>query len=218
MPNKYDLVVLDMDGTIADTDEMIVQSMYEMYDLYREGRRSPREKIYYFSGPPMRETLKNEFPHQDNDFMLQEFIRISWNNYDKYVKAFPHVKEVLLRLKEKGIKIAIVTGKYKSASLHCLDVMDLNDVSEYMVCGDDVKIAKPDPEGINKVIEHFNVLDKQKVLYIGDNNVDYLTARNAGVDIALVKWGPREIDKSLTPEYWLKSFLDLEDIVYGKNN
>ena len=53
------------------------------------------------------------------------------------------------------------------------------------------------------------------MLYIGDNNVDYLTARNAGVDVALVSWGPRKIDTSLTPEYWISSLKEVEDIVHG---
>ena len=83
MPNKYDLVLLDMDGTIADTDEMIIQSMYELYDKYRDGRRTPVEEIYYFSGPPIRDTLKKEFPDMDNDSIVNEFVKISWNNYDK---------------------------------------------------------------------------------------------------------------------------------------
>ena len=61
-----------MDGTIADTDEMIIQSMYELYDKYRNGRRTPVEEIYYFSGPPIRDTLKREFPDIDNDFIVNE--------------------------------------------------------------------------------------------------------------------------------------------------
>ena len=46
--NKYDLVLLDLDGTTADTDEMIIQSMYILYDKYRNGVYTPEEKIWYF--------------------------------------------------------------------------------------------------------------------------------------------------------------------------
>ena len=72
LKNKYDLILFDLDGTVADTDEVIVQSLFKMYDLYRNGNRSPREKVVYFSGPPMRETLKAEFPGGDNDFLFSE--------------------------------------------------------------------------------------------------------------------------------------------------
>ena len=86
---------------------------------------------------------------------------------------------------------------------------------DYFVAGDDVKNMKPHPESIFKAMEHFSILDKKKVLYIGDNKSDYLTAINAGIDVALVTWGPRKIDTSLTPTYWISDFKEVEDIVHG---
>ena len=212
MPNKYDLVLLDMDGTIADTDEMIIQSMYELYDKYRDGRRTPVEEIYYFSGPPIRETLKREFPDMDNDFIVNEFVKISWNNYDKYAKLFPHVKETIIALMNKGIKVGVVTSKMRESTIHCLEVIHLDDVIDYFVAGDDVKNMKPHPESLLLAAEHFSIKDKKKVLYIGDNKSDYLSARNAGMDVALVTWGPRKIDRSLTPDYWIDDFKEVEEI------
>lgn len=215
MPNKYDLLLLDLDGTIADTDEMIIQSMYELYDKYRDGKRSPVEEIYYFSGPPIRETLKKEFPDMDIDFIVSEFVKISWGNYDKYAKLFPHVKETIINLINKGIKVGVVTSKMRDSTIHCLDVLHLDDVIDYFIAGDDVTNMKPHPEGILLGMEHFSILDKKKVLYVGDNKSDYLTARNAGIDVALVTWGPRKIDRSLTPDYWIDDFKEVEEIVNG---
>ena len=215
MPTRYDLVLLDLDGTVADTDEMIIQSMYELYDKYRDGRRSPVEEIYYFSGPPIRDTLKKEFPDMDIDFMVEEFIKVSWSNYDKYAKLFPHVKETIINLINRGIKVGVVTSKMRDSTIHCLDVLHLNDVIDYFIAGDDVKNMKPHPEGIYLGMEHFSIKDKKKVLYVGDNKSDYLTARNAGVDVALVTWGPRKIDRSLTPDYWIDDFNEVEEIING---
>ena len=211
---KYDLILLDLDGTVADTDEMIVQSMYQMYDLYRDGKRTPREEIYYFSGPPIRETLKREFPGQDIDFLVKEFVKISWNNYDKYAKLFPHVKEAIVSLQNKGVKFAIVTSKARRSCQHCLEVIGLDDIITFYVTSDDVSHTKPHPEGIFQALEHFSIINRAKVLYIGDNKSDYLTAKNAGVDVALVTWGPRRIDRSLTPEYWIDDFNEVEEIVH----
>lgn len=217
MSKKYDVVLLDLDGTVADSDEMIVQSMNTLYDLYRKGIKTPREKIYYFSGPPIRETLKNEFPDMDVEFMFNEFVRVSWDNYDKYVITFPGVIETLTKLKEEGIKLGIVTTKARPSSIHCLDILKLNGLIDYLVTSDDVKEIKPNPEGIYQSMEHFSILNKKKVLYIGDNKSDYLTGRNAGVDVALVTWGHRTINRELTPDYWLDEFKQLEEIVHGKD-
>ncbi len=210
---KYDLILLDLDGTIADTDEMIVQTLYEMYDLYAGGKRAPREKIVYFSGPPIRVNLAKEFPDQDLEFMFNEFVRISWDYYQKVVKPFPHAVEVFTNLRNKGVKIGIVTGKARRQTLHCLDVIGFSSITDFVVACDDIATTKPDPEGINKGVEHFGIKDKKKVLYIGDNLADYQAARNAGVDIAMVKWVPRVIKEPIEPDYWLNDFNELEGMI-----
>ena len=215
--NKYDLVLLDLDGTLADTDELIVQTMYILYDKYREGRRSPLEEIYYFSGPPIKETLKKEFPNQNIDLLMKEFASISWDLYASLTKTYPHSEEVLERLKKEGGHLGVVTSKMHITSEHCLRLLKLDNLIEYICAYDDVKNPKPHEEGILKSMRDMGISDKRKVLYIGDNTSDYLCAKNAGVDVAMVTWGPREIDKSIKPTYWLNDYLELEDIVHGKD-
>ena len=63
--NKYKVLLFDLDGTLCDTDEMIVQTMYAIYKDYKPTKERTREELYYFSGPPIRETLKNDFPNYD---------------------------------------------------------------------------------------------------------------------------------------------------------
>ena len=212
---KYDLVLLDLDGTVANTDELLIRSMYELYDKYRNGVKTPIEEIYYFSGPPIRETLKKEFPDGDNDVLVEEFAKISLKYYDICVETYPHVLETLKRLSRQGIKMGVVTSKSHANTLKCLHSLKVDQYVSYFVAADDVKNVKPDPEGIIKSMEHFSINDKKKVLYIGDNNGDYLTARNAGVDVAIVTWGPRKVDRTLTPEYWIDDFKEVEEIVNG---
>lgn len=213
--NKYDLILLDLDGTVADTDELIIRSMNDLYDQYRNGRRTPIEEIYYFSGPPIRETLIKEFPDLDPDFMVNEFIRVSSLYYPICVNTFPHVLETLKCLKERGIKLGIVTSKGRQNTVQCLNLLKLDELIDFFISSSDVANLKPHPEGIFRCMEHFSIKDKEKVLYIGDNKGDFMTGRNAGVDVGLVTWGPRKIDYSLTPDYWLKDFKDLEEIANG---
>ena len=63
--NKYRLILFDLDGTLCDTDEMVVQTMFAIYKNYQPTVVRTREELYYFSGPPIRETLKREFPNYD---------------------------------------------------------------------------------------------------------------------------------------------------------
>ena len=55
--NKYKVLLFDLDGTLCDTDEMIVQTMYAIYKEYKPVKIRTREELYYFSGPPIKETL-----------------------------------------------------------------------------------------------------------------------------------------------------------------
>ena len=210
---RYDLILFDMDGTIANTDDVIVESFNELYDLYRGGKRTPLEQIYYFSGPPLRETLPKEFPDMDYDFIYQEFYRISGSKYDTMVKGYPYSREVKLKLKEEGIKLGVVTNKAHNLAVHCLETIHLDDVMDVLIGVGDVKNNKPDPEGILKAMEIVGIKDKKKVLYVGDNYIDYLSAKNAGVDSCLVTWGPREVSKEAKPTYKISDYRELLEVI-----
>ena len=202
-------VLFDLDGTVADTDEMIVQTMNVLYDKYRDGRRTPREEVYYFSGPPIYETLDKEFPGSDLEFMHAEFRRVSVELYPSTVKSYPDCKEVLLELKRQGYKLGVVTNKIHSSTLFCLKLIGLEGIFDSIVCYDDVSHPKPEKEPIYKAMHELSVSDLSKVLYIGDNKLDVMCANNAHVDSALVTWGPRKIDPSLKPTFFIDSYKDL---------
>lgn len=213
MPNKYDLILFDMDGTIANTDELVVETMYELYDLYRGGRKTPREQCYYFSGPPLRETLRKEFPDGDIEFLASEFARLSKDKYDTMVTPYQHSREVKLKLKEMGIKLGVVTNKQHLMAVHCLKVIKLDDVFDILIGYDDVKETKPSPEGIYKAMKIANVKDVKRVLYVGDNPLDDMTAKNAKVDSVLVSWGPRKMPENIKPTYIIDDYYDLLEVI-----
>ena len=210
---KYDLVLFDIDGTSIDTDPMIVESMNILYDKYRHGVRTPKEKIYYFSGPPISETLKKEFPDMDQEFIYQEFKKTSKSLYPTHTYAYPHSKEVLLKLKKEGFLLGVVTNKLHQLTEFALECIDFTGIFDYIVGFDDVKNGKPDPEGIIKAMNHYGI-SKEKTIYIGDSVTDYEAACRAKIDCCLVNWGPRVLPKELTPKYKMNSYLELEDILY----
>ena len=210
---RYSLVLFDMDGTVLDSDPMILESMNILYDKYRNGVRTPKEKVAYFSGPPIRDTLKNEFPHLDPEFIFNEFYKVSKSLYATHTFSYPHSKEVLLSLKEQGFKIGIVTNKLHALTEYALECIHFEGVFDYIVGFDDVVHGKPDKEGMEKAMAYYGV-SKEKTIYIGDNKSDYDTANNSGVDCCLVNWGPRVLPSDIHPKYKINSYLELEDILY----
>ena len=211
---KYDVILFDMDGTVADTDQMIIEAMHILYDKYRDGKRTPDEEIIYFSGPPIRETLKKEFPDLDQKFIFDEFHKESFKLYATHTFRYPDSKEVLIELKDKGYKLGVVTNKLHHLTEYCLKCIGLENIFEVIVGFDDVSKPKPHGEGILKAIKYFNS-DIEHTIYIGDNKTDLDSANSAGVDCALVSWGPRKLPSDLKPTFKISSYLDLKEKIYG---
>ena len=210
---NYRVLLFDLDGTLCDTDEMIVQTMYQIYKDYKPAKIRTREEIYYFSGPPIRDTLANEFPDYDGDEMYEVFKRVSKGFYASTVKPYADEIKILKALKEKGYLLGVVTNKGLPLTLYSLEICHIDGLFDIVISADDVAIPKPDPSGIYKALEKFGIKNKKEVLYIGDNDIDYVTATNAGVDTLLVTWGPRKINVLNKAKYLAKSYNDIGGIL-----
>ena len=210
---NYRVLLFDLDGTLCDTDEMIVQTMYQIYKDYKPAKIRTREEIYYFSGPPIRDTLANEFPDYDGDEMYEVFKRVSKGFYASTVKPYEDEIKILKALKEKGYLLGVVTNKGLPLTLYSLEICHIDGLFDIVISADDVAIPKPDPSGIYKALEKFGIKNKKEVLYIGDNDIDYVTATNAGVDTLLVTWGPRKINVLNKAKYLAKSYNDIGGIL-----
>ena len=213
---KYKVMLFDMDGTLADTDPMIVETFNILYDRFKNGKRRPPEEIYYFSGPPIRQTLAKEFPELDQKYIFDVFHEVSRSLYDTHIFPYPDEREVLLEFKKRGIKLGIVTNKMHELTLVALKIINLEDIFDVVIGYDDVKNGKPNKEGIVKATSEFgeSLVD---TLYVGDNVLDLETANNAGVDCCLVSWGPRVLPKDINPTFKINSYKDFLEKVYGKD-
>ena len=69
--NKYKVLLFDLDGTLCDSDEMLIQSFFALYKKYRPVKIRTREELIYFSGPPIKKTLSDEFP----DYPFEEIYK-----------------------------------------------------------------------------------------------------------------------------------------------
>ena len=211
--NKYKLLLFDLDGTLANTDEMVVQSFYALYKEFKPRVVRTREELYYFSGPPIRETVKKEFPDYDPKEVHQAFSRISKDFYAPYVVAYKDEIEVLKALKAKGYLLGVVTNKGAPLTKYTFEICHIDGLFDVVISADDVNAPKPDPEGVYKAMDLLNIKNKEDVLYIGDNDIDYVTANNAGVDAMLVTWGPREIKCLDKAKYLAKSYNEMREIL-----
>ena len=188
----YKLVLFDFDGTILDSDGMIVATFIELYKKFKPGYEATIEHMLTFSGPPIKETLKKEFPELDQDFIYKEYQKVSTKNYDLYIKLFPGVEGLLLKLRSLGVPYGLVTSKSRDATNYAFSLLGIEGYFDFSVCSNEVKNVKPNPEGIRLAMKHFSIKNPKNVLYIGDGIIDYLTAKAANVDFGLVSYSPRK--------------------------
>ena len=110
---------------------------------------------------------------------------------------FLETKSVLTALKDSGARIGIISTKYRFRIKELLDQHFPEDFMDIIVGGEDVKAAKPSPEGLLLAIKRLHV-SKTDTLYIGDSTIDAETAQAAGVDFAGVTHGvttAKELEK-----------------------
>lgn len=214
----YKLFIFDLDGTLIDSDAMLKVSLLEMYAKYRPDFVVPEGHTIQFSGPPIAQTLAKEFPNEDTNKLAKEFLEISKKNYVMYTTLFPGVEEILSTLLSLGKYVGVVTNKSRTATDYTFELLGLTDLVQKSVCGNEVEVGKPDPSGIFKIMKEFGIDDKKDVIYIGDSEYDYLTAKNAGVDFGYVTWSPRKLDTAARIAIKIDSYFDFaEKIKYEKD-
>ena len=212
---SYKLYLFDLDGTLIDSDQMIIETFRELYPLYRPGFNPSDDYIRQFSGPQMADTLKKEFPNFDQTMILDEYKKRSQKYYDKSVQLFPNVKEMLELLNEKNIKFGVITNKFRFATDYTYKLLGIDKLNIFSVCADDVKNYKPSADGIIEAMHHFGIKNKEDVIYIGDCYIDYVTAQNAGVNFGYISWSPRPINKDLKVDAKITNYKDFAEEIVG---
>lgn len=181
----YTTYLFDFDYTLADSSQGIVKCFRIVLEANGFMNISD-EAIKRTIG----KTLENSFSiltGEKNEEKLEEYRKAYSNEANHYMTIntflFDDVKETLIRLKESGAKIGIISTKYRYRITEFLETQFPTDFFDIIIGGEDVKHHKPSPEGLLKAIEMLNV-DKENVLYLGDSVVDAETGEAAGVDFA----------------------------------
>jgi len=208
----YDVVVLDMDGTLVDTDLMLVESMMVLFRKYRPNFKISLSELIYFSGPPIEDTIATFFPNLDTRTIVEEFKELSLLYYERDMMLYPYAKEAIEQLHDLGIPIAILTNKHRDRTIATLKMVGVDHLVDFIVGYDDVKYPKPHPEGMNRIIAHFKANPTQ-ILFVGDTIYDYQVAKSSGVHSALTAWSLRKFPQEVIPNIWLEDFRDLVKVV-----
>ncbi|WP_308637294.1 pyrophosphatase PpaX [Paenibacillus silvisoli] len=181
-------MLFDLDGTIMDTNELIIQSfLHSLKGIVPADFN--REHIIPSMGQPLTMQMQLFSGREDVTDLVAAYREINLKLHDEYVTAFPQVVEVFKRLHEAGIRIGIVTTKMRLTTERGLRFVGLYDYIEpgAIVTIEDVENPKPHPEPVLKAVELLGA-DPASTLMVGDSGVDIEAANAAGVTSVGVAW------------------------------
>lgn len=205
-------LLFDFDGTLLDTNELILQTFMHVLEERFPGQYSPKDCMN-FMGPSLKETFEQLTPNEVEE-MIAKYRQWNETHHDELVKEFDGVVPTLEQLKEQGIRLAIVSTKRNETIEKGLNLMGAKHLFEFWIGTDDVKRVKPDPEPVLLALERLGV-SKEDAMMIGDNYHDIQAGKNAGVKTAGVAWSLKgeEFLQQFNPDYMLHHMSDLLTIV-----
>lgn len=136
----------------------------------------------------------------------------------KTVELYDGAKDILVDLKSRSKKIALLSSSLKEYIEPALERHGIKDCFDLIIDGNEVENHKPHPEVILKAIEILDV-DKKSSVMVGDSKSDLGAAQAAGVDSVLFYPDSHEIfyakDDLLVfhPTFVVGSFLELEEVL-----
>ncbi|MGD6871076.1 pyrophosphatase PpaX [Sutcliffiella horikoshii] len=205
-------VLFDLDGTLIDTNDLIIESFLHTLDHYYPEQYG-REDVLTFLGPPLYDTFV-KMDESKVDEMVAHYRAFNMSKHDDYVTEFEGVVETVKLLHEKGLKLGIVTTKMRQTVVMGLKLTGLDQYFDVVVCLDDVTNAKPDPEPIHLALQQLGSTPDEAIM-VGDNFHDILAGKNAGTKTAAVSWTIKGVEylQSFEPDYTLTHMQDLLPIV-----
>lgn len=186
------LIIFDMDGTILNTIEDIAGAVNYILDKYNMPLRTVDE-VKGFVGNGLRKTLIRSVPYENEvivDKIYDEFVAYYKEHSGDHTQPYKDIVEVLRNLREKkGYKLAVVSNKRHEAVLELCEQFFEGCFDMAMGEQDGIPI-KPAPDMICKILEGLNCYSNEAI-YVGDSDVDLMTASNSGLECIAVSWGFR---------------------------
>ena len=184
--NNIKAVLFDFDGTIMDTNEVIINSWQHTFRNLT-GKEADVNMLLGTFGEPLEISIDKMLPEFSRDDAMRIYREYQYCNFKGLISLFPGVVEVLRELKEKDIKTAIVTSRLRRTTMEGIEKFDLHDFFDTVVTMEDTKKHKPDAEPAFEALRRLDI-EAEKAIMVGDSKFDIMCARNAGVKSVLVDW------------------------------
>lgn len=190
---SYRTAVFDLDGTLLDT----LEDLYRATNAALEGHSLPcrsRDEVRMFVGNGVEMLIRRAVPAGTDEAttlaVLADFKATYAAICEDHTRPYDGILAVLTALREKGVRVAVVSNKFDAATKQ-LCAKYFGDLVEVAI-GERAGVRKkPAPDTVYEALKELGVTAEGAV-YVGDSDVDIRTARNCGMPCISVTWGLRD--------------------------
>lgn len=213
--STIDTVLFDFDGTVMNTNNVIIQSWQHTFRTL-EGKERPVDDIVETFGEPLITTMGRFFPEVPPQEAVDIYRSYHYERFEDLIDIFPGIIDILSQLKGKEYKTALVTSRLRGTTDRGMKKYDLDKYFDAVITMEDCTKHKPDPEPINIALAKLGSSPERAVM-LGDTMYDIKCARNAGVESILVSWAMAVTEEDLqgphAPDHIIEKAEDLWDII-----
>jgi len=208
--NKIKAVIFDLDGTLGNTLPLCISAFRKSIEPLINHTLSDEEIIATF-GPSEEGTIMALAPkyYEKGIYSYLEFYK---QLHTMCPVPFDGIKDLLNALRNKSVRIAMVTGKGKHSTEISLEQFGIAQYFEAIETG--VAFGPRKAEGIQNILDLFKDIHKNEVIYVGDAPSDITASKKAGVAVVAAAWAetaePENLRK-LLPDMLFDNIKDFSD-------
>lgn len=214
---KYDAYLFDLDGTLLDTAEGIVNALNQICARLNIPKIT-KSQAKQFLGPPLGQVILNMYPQAS-----KEEVDMGVKIYKEYfsrrgiyeAELYGGMLRLLRYLKDRGAGLAVVSLKYQEAVEQTLKLFKLEEYFD-LAFGADTYGELTKHDLIEKCIKELGGVDRRKTVMIGDSPYDAEGARQSGIDFIAASYGfgfTKESSKDYNPVLIISSPDEMLDAV-----
>lgn len=209
------LCIFDLDGTLLNTLDSIA---YYVNDTMKHFGLPviETEKIRTFVGNGAKNLISRSLRYNGSELDAEKVLSVYIEKYNSdalyLVKPYDGIRELLSKLHENGVTLAVLSNKPHSSTSIMIDEIFGKDLFSVVRGPYNNEKVKPDPAVANEIAKGF---EKENCFFIGDSDVDIETGKNALMHTVGVTWGFRDRDvlQNAGAEKIVSKAADIADIV-----
>ena len=180
------LISFDFDGTLADSVDFCLEVFDIIFKKYMKEKAPAREDIFGCFGMNEEGVLRHFMGEDYKEEYMKEFAGYHKELHGKMCPdVFPHIREFLDFLKEKGVILTILTGRSAMTANISLEYLKIKDYFSFVQTG---RAESTDKSFQLKLLMEKYSLTAEEVLYIGDGVSDVTSSRKASIKCLSAAW------------------------------